>query len=192
MADKPEAEAGEKKPVKSKKMMIIVGGLVLVLALAAGGAFFFLKHRAAGAEEGAEEGAPQAAAHAPEPGKPPVYLPMDNMVVNLSDPGGERVAQVGITLVVADEKAGASVKAYLPTIRSGVLMLVSQRTAEELLGAEGKDKLAKDILREASIPFGGGDEDHEEEDTVPKKKKKKKVQVEYPVKQVLFSSFIVQ
>jgi len=80
----------------------------------------------------------------------------------------------------------------LPTIRSGVLMLVSQRTAEELLGAEGKDKLAKDILREASIPFGGGNEDPEEEDTASKKKKKKKVQVDYPVTAVLFSSFIVQ
>lgn len=192
MADKPDAAGGDKPPVKSKKMLIIVGAVVVVLALAGGGAFFFLKQRAAATEEGAEEAAPKAAAHAPDPGKPPVYLPMDNMVINLADPGGERVAQVGITLVVADDKAGASVKAYLPTIRSGVLMLVSQRTAEELLKAEGKEKLAKDILREASIPFGGGDEDHEEEETTSKKKKKKKVQVEYPVTDVLFSSFIVQ
>ncbi len=192
MADKPDAAGGDKPPVKSKKMLIIVGGLVVVLALAGGGVFFFLKQRAAATEDGAEEPAHKAAAHAPEPGKPPVYLPMDNMVINLADPGGERVAQVGITLVVADDKAGASVKAYLPTIRSGVLMLVSQRTAEELLKAEGKEKLAKDILREASIPFGGGDEDHEDEDTSSKKKKKKKVEVDYPVTAVLFSSFIVQ
>ena len=193
MADKPAADAGEKKAVKSKKMLVIIGAAVVVLALAGGGAFFFLKHRAAAAEDGAEEGAPKAEAHAKEPAKPPVYLPMDNMVINLADPGGERIAQVGITLVVADEKAGVTVKAYLPTIRSGVLMLVSQRTAEELLLAEGKEKLAKDILREASIPFGGGDdEDHDEEDAASKKKKKKKVQVEYPVTAVLFSSFIVQ
>jgi flagellar FliL protein len=191
VADKPEAEAGEKKPVKSKKMMIIVGAVVLVLVLAGGG-FFFMKQRAAAADEGGDEAAPKAAAHATEPGKPPVYLPMDNMVINLADPGGERVAQVGITLVVADEHAGTTVKAFLPTIRSGVLMLVSQRTAEELLKAEGKEQLAKDILREASIPFGGGDDEHEAEDPAAKKKKKKKVAVEYPVTGVLFSSFIVQ
>ena len=192
MADKPDAGGGEKLPVRNKKMLVLVGAAVVVLALVVGGVFFFLKHRAAAAEEGAEDGSPKSQAHAKEPAKPPVYLPMDNMVINLADPGGERVAQVGITLVVADEKAGASVKAFLPTIRSGVLMLVSQRTAEELLGAEGKEKLAKDILREASIPFGGGDEDHEEEDPASKKKKSKKAPVDYPVTAVLFSSFIVQ
>jgi len=73
-------------------------------------------------------------------------------------------------------------------------MLISQRTAEELLKPEGKEKLAKDILRESSLPFGGGDEEHEDESAAPKKtaKKKKIVHPEYPVVGVLFSSFIVQ
>ena len=125
---------------------------------------------------------------------PPAYLPLDNMVVNLADAGGERVAQVGITLEVLDAHASDTVKAYLPTIRSGILMLISQRTAEELLKAEGKEKLAKDILREASIPFGGGGDVHEEEASTVKKKKlaKKDEHAELPVVGVLFSSFIVQ
>jgi flagellar FliL protein len=116
------------------------------------------------------------------------------MVVNLADPGGERVAQIGITLEVLDAHSSDNVKAYLPTIRSGILMLISQRTAEELLKTEGKEKLAKDILREASIPFGGGEDDHEEEAASAKKKKpsKKAAHAEYPVVGVLFSSFIVQ
>ena len=195
MSAKPEAAPEAGPPAKSKKLLIIVGALVLVLVIAGLGAYFLIiKPRAAAAadEEGGEAPA-KAAAHAPAPGTPPAYLPLDNMVVNLADPGGERVAQVGITLEVLDAKASDSVKAYLPTIRSGILMLISQRTADELLKPEGKEKLAKDILREAAIPFGGGDEDHEEEDSSAKsKKKKKKVHVEYPVKGVLFSSFIVQ
>ena len=188
MADKPEAAEGAKAPVKSKKM-IIIGALVGLILVGAGGGFWFMKQRAAAAEDGGEE-APKAAAHDTK-ATPPAYLPMDNMVVNLADPGGERVAQIGITLVVADEHTSGTVKAFLPTIRSGVLMLVSQRTAEELLTAEGKEKLAKDILREASIPFGGGEDDAEEEASA-KKKKKKKAHAEYPVTAVLFSSFIVQ
>ncbi len=197
MSAKPEAAPEAGTPAKSKKLLIIVGALVLVLVLAGAGAFFFIsKQRAAAAaeEEGGEAAPAKAAAHAPAPGTPPVYLPLDNMVVNLADPGGERVAQVGITLVVQDAKESDKVKAYLPTIRSGILMLISQRTAEELLKAEGKEKLAKDIEREAAIPFGGGDEDHEEEESTAKSKKKKKkaAPVEYPVKGVLFSSFIVQ
>jgi flagellar FliL protein len=82
------------------------------------------------------------------------------------------------------------VKAVLPPIRSGILEKLSQFTAAELLSQDGKEKLKKEILREASVPFGGGEDD--EEDTSAKKKKKKVVHVEYPVTGVLFSSFIVQ
>jgi len=195
MAAKPE-EADAKPPAKSKKMLIIIIGVVLVLLLGGGGAFFFIsKQRAAAAAEEEGGGAEPAAAHAPaaahDPKTPPVYLPMDNMVVNLADPGGERVAQVGITLEVLDAHASDTVKAYMPTIRSGVLMLLSQRTSEDLLSPEGKQKLIEDILRECSVPFGGGD-DHEADAATTKKKPKRKVVVQYPVVGVLFSSLIVQ
>ncbi len=191
MATKPEADTPAKAPGKSKKMLIIIIGVVLVLVLGGGGAFFFIsKQRAdAAAAEDGEGAAPAKAAHA-SPKTPPVYLPLDSMVVNLADPGGEKVAQVGVTLEVRDAKASDSVKVYLPSIRSGVLMLISQRTAAELLSQEGKQNLAAAILRETSIPFGGG-HDEPEEETVGKKKKRAP-QVEYPVVSVLFSSFIVQ
>ena len=193
MSAKPEAAPDGAAPAKSKKLLIIVAALVLLLVIAGGAVFFLIsKQHAAAADDEGEAPPPKAAAHAPPPGTPPAYLPLDNMVVNLADPGGERVAQVGITLEVQDAKASDTVKAYLPTIRSGILMLISQRTAEELLKPEGKEKLAKDILREAAVPFGGGDDDEDEHDAKPKKKKRRVVHVEYPVKGVLFSSFIVQ
>lgn len=191
MATKPEAADVAKVPVKSKKMLLIIIGVVLVLVLGGASAFFYISKQRAAAEEG-EDGAPAKAAHA-DPKKMPAYLPLENMVVNLADPGGEKVAQIGITLEVQDAHASDSVKAYLPTIRSSILMLIAQRTSEELLTPEGKAKLAKDILHQASLPFGGGEE-HEDEVVPVKKKKsaKKPAPVEYPVVAVLFSSFIVQ
>ena len=195
MSAKPEAAESQPPPAKSKKMLIIVAALVLVLVLAGIGAYIFIsKRNAAAAEDGEEPGVSHAEAPHDKPKAPPVYLPLDPMVVNLADPGGEKVAQVGITLEVADAKASDTVKAYLPTIRSSVLLLISQKTAEELLKPEGKEQLARDILRKAAVPFGGGQvEDHEAESPDTKKKKsKKKVAVEYPVVGVLFSSFIVQ
>lgn len=195
MAAKP-VEAAAPAPAKSKKMLIII--VAVVLLLGGGGAFVFMKQRAAAAAAVEENGeAPAAASHAPAAANhsasktPPVYLPMDNMVVNLADPGGERVAQVGITLEVVDSKAADSVKAYMPTIRSGVLMLLSQRTSQDLLSAEGKQKLIDDILVETSVPFGGGN-DNEADTPNAKKKPKRKVVVQYPVVGVLFSSLIVQ
>lgn len=191
MSAKPDVADGAKAPAKSKKMLIIIVAAVLVLVVGGAAAFFVISKQRAASEEGEEAAPPKAVAHV-DPKAPPAYLPLDAMVVNLADPGGERVAQIGITLEVLDAKSSDSVKAYLPTIRSGILMLISQRTAEELLKAEGKEKLAADILREASIPFGGGEDEHEEEAASSKKKKKKAAPVQYPVVGVLFSSFIVQ
>jgi len=193
VATKPEAAGADAaKPAKSKKMLIIILGVVLLLVLG-GGAFLYISKQKAAAAADEEGGGEAPVAHAPaahDAAKtPPVYLPMDNMVVNLADPGGERVAQVGITLEVRDAHAVDTVKAYLPTIRSGVLMLLSQRTADDLLSADGKQKLIDDILIETSRPFGGGDPEPE---PAPGKKARKKAVVEYPVVSVLFSSLIVQ
>jgi flagellar FliL protein len=189
VANKPADAA----PPKSKKLLMIVGVVVLVLALAGAGAIYFINKQRAAADDGEQE----AVAQVVEAG-PPSYLPLDSMVVNLADPGGERVAQIGITLEVIDAKSVEEVKKYLPTIRSGVLLLVSQRTAAELLQIEGKEKLAKDILREAARPFGGGGEDDKvgaAAETAAKKPKTTKppgASEQMPVKGVLFSSFIVQ
>ena len=195
MATKPEAaeseaDAAKPAPKSKKKLIIIIVAVLLVVLLGAGGALFYLsKQRAAAlaAEEAGGEPAAPAAAAAHTAKTPPVYLPMDNMVVNLADPGGERVAQVGITLEVVDAHASDNVKAFMPTIRSGVLMLLSQRTADELLSPEGKQKLIDDILRETSKPFGGGNEHA----PAPKKAGKQAAE-QFPVVGVLFSSLIVQ
>jgi len=176
-------------------MLVILGVLLLVLALAgAGGWFYVSKQRAAAFESEDEPVAVKAQAKGP-----PTYLPLDNMVVNLADPGGEKVAQVGITLELTDSQMLEKVKQFLPTIRSGVLLLVSQRTSEELLQREGKEKLQADILREASRPFGnvedGPSADADKAAPIGKKAKAgkgDKAHEESPVRRVLFSSFIVQ
>ena len=137
-------------PAKSKKLIIILAVLALVLVAGGAAAWMMLSQRHAAEDE---EGGGRAVAQAGTPKTPPTFLPMDNMVVNLADPGGDRFAQLGITLELADGKTADQVKAYMPTIRSGVLLLLSQRTSDELLTREGKEKLAVDIRR-GSPTFG--------------------------------------
>lgn len=188
MSAKPEA-APAAAPAKSNKMLIIIIAAVIVLALGGAGAFLFISKQRAGGEE---EEPPPKTVHR-DPKAPPVYLPLDNMVVNLADPGGDRVVQVGIILEVTDAKALETVKAFLPTIRSAVLLQLSQRTAEQLLTPEGKQKFSEAVLRAASVPFGGSIEEEPEEEEVSKKSKKKRVrEPDYPVIDVHFSSFIIQ
>jgi len=191
----PPADAAAKP--KSKKLVLIIA-IVLVLVLAGGGAAWFMLSKRSHGDEDEEGGGGGHQAKAAAPAAPkvaPTFLPIENMVVNLADPGGERFAQIGITLELADAKTSDLVKQYLPSIRSAVLMLVSQRTSEELLGREGKEKLAVDIRREVSRPLGytvpkprkrrASDEEDDEEAPAPKADTN-------PVRQVLFSSFIIQ
>lgn len=191
----------EKKPVKSKKLLIIVAVVLLLLVIAGGGAAYVLSQRHTLDDDGEDIAATQE--HA-EPAPVPTFLPVDTMVVNLADPGGERFAQVGITLELADAKTAERVKQYLPSIRSSVLLLLSQRTSDELLQRDGKEKLAHDILREVSRPLGfsvpetpsaaaGSTDSSQAAKTKEKSKKKTKSEVpDNPVRRVLFSGFIIQ
>lgn len=183
-------------PAKSKKMLVIIIGVVVaVLVIGGGAAAWFLSSRSHAEDE---EGA--APAHKEAPKVAPTFLPMENMVVNLADPGGDRFAQIGITLELDDAKTAEQVKQYLPSIRSGILMLVSQRTSSELLQREGKEKLAADILREVSRPLGfsvptereraraaAAEKDDAEQERPARRRTERN-----PVRRVLFSSFIIQ
>ena len=110
------------------------------------------------------------------------------MLVNLADPGGNRFVQLAITLQVQDAKVSDAIKIYMPSIRNGILMLVSQRTAEEILKPEGKEKLATAIIEEISMVMGFELDEPSEEGT----KKRRRRAPPNPLQGVLFSSFIVQ
>lgn len=198
MATAPAAEAAAPQGGGKKKLVMILAA-VLVLVLVGGGAAVLLlkKKPAEDGEEGAEhaEVAPKAKAK-PKSDKPPTFVPLDPFTVNLADKDVDRFAQVGVTLEVDDPKFAEQIKAYMPAIRSNVLMVLAHKTAADLLSREGKEKLAKEITREAVRPMGIELDDEDEEDppadAPKKKKKKKKVQVESPVTHVHFSNFIVQ
>ncbi len=181
MPSNTPADDSAAPPAKGKKKLLIIGAVVFVLLLGGGGAFWMMSKGAAG-----EEGEAQAESKAVIP----TFLPLENMVVNLADPGGERFVQLGITLEVGDEKTADQLKKLMPSVRSGILMLVSQRTADDLLRREGKEKLATDIQREAGKALGfkppaARAAPEEEEEVAPRQRQN-------PVRRVLFSSFIIQ
>ncbi|WP_341892677.1 flagellar basal body-associated FliL family protein [Variovorax sp. YR752] len=191
-------------PAKGKKKLIIIIAAVLLLAgLGGGGALFMMKKKAAeaaaAAEAEGEDGSPAAhkkAAHK-EAGAPPAFLPLEPFVVNLADKETDRYAQIGITLEIDDPKTAEQLKAYMPAIRNGVLMVLAHKTSAELLERKGKEALAAEIMRETVRPLGIELEEPEaeaadEDEDKPKKKRKKKAPVDNPVKHVHFSNFIIQ
>ena len=189
-----------------KKLIIIIVAVLLVVLLGGGAAFFLLKKKPAEGEEG-EDGHAKAEAAEPAP-KPkakrdpnfkPVFVPLDPFTVNLADKESERYAQIGVTLEIDDIKTEADLKLYMPAIRNNILMVLSHKTAAQLLTREGKEKLAQSILYASVRPLGYDIEEEEEEeepaaDAPPpkKKKKKKRPPTNLPVTAVHFSNFIVQ
>ena len=209
----PTVDTGAAVPVKrgKKKLIVIAAALVLLLTIAAAGTAVFLKKRAAHAAEAGDDTSAQAdVQHAkPDLKHPPTFLPLDPFVVNLSDKEADRYAQVGITFEVEDAKFAEQMKAFMPAIRNGILMILSHKTSAELLDRPGKEQLAGEILRDASRTMGIEVEEPEpvaptkaaaetgpaaadDEEPVVKKVHKKAPAEPNPIKHVHFSNFIVQ
>ncbi len=211
----PVADAAAAVPAKKgkKKLIVIAVAVLLLLVIAGGAAVFIMKKRAAAAAAEADEPTATTSASAdahhgdkPDLKHPPTFLPLDPFVVNLADKETDRYAQIGLTFEVEDAKFSDSMKAFMPAIRNGILMILSHKSSAELQGREGKELLAAEILRESSRTMGIEIETPEpvvakkvaatsgdDEGAKPKTKPKKKAPLEpNPIKRVHFSNFIVQ
>lgn len=202
-------EDGEATPAalnpRRKKLIILIALVVLVLTVAGGAATVVIKKRAAAAAQAEEDGdtpsqaEPAHDAHA----KPPAFLPLEPFIVNLADRDTDRFAQIGITLELQDQEAGEKLKSYMPAIRNAILLVLSQKTSQQLLGRAGKEALATEIMREAVRPLGlnlpeetdpahpAKGEDDEEED-IPASATHGDGTDRNPIRHVHFSSFIIQ
>lgn len=167
----PSAEQGAPARKGVSKLLIIAVAAIVAAGAGAGGWYFMSQRAPAHAE-----------APAAKPKAPPTFLPLDSMVVNLADPSGDRMLQLGITLQLGDPKTAEQIKTYMPAIRNAVLLLASQRTSQELMQREGKAQLAAAITREVTLALGGQQpaQGHGS------------AKAEGPVQDVLFSSFIIQ
>lgn len=173
---KPEAEAKEAAaPKKSKKLLIIILITVLLLLVIGGAAAFFLMSggEPAEGEEGevATEKAP--AKKKDEKEAVPVFVAMEAFTVNLDQDTGGQYLQVVVSVEVEDAQMGDKIKTYTPKLRNNVIRLLSGKKASELITREGKEALAGEIRTLMNEVLEPGAK-------------------EGPVKEVLFTSFIIQ
>jgi flagellar FliL protein len=177
------ADDASRAPRPARRKLLVLAASAALLAGAGGGAVWTLRRRQAAAaaalegEAGYEDGEEGAAL--PVRRGPPAFLPLDSFVVNLADRDTDRYAQIGITLELEDEKHAAELKAYMPAIRNGILMVLAHKTSQELLSRPGKEQLAAEIMRETMRPLG-----------IPAEAPG--AASERPVRHVHFSSFIIQ
>jgi flagellar protein FliL len=142
MADNEQAEGGaaaEARPPKSKLKLVIA--VVGVLCIVGGGAtwFFFLRH--GGGEEVHAEAAPVA--------KPPAFVDVPDMVVNLVGTPGERAQflKLKIVLEVKEEKQAEAIKPTLPRVTDIFQTYLRELRPAELSGSVGLFRLKEELTR---------------------------------------------
>ncbi|MEP7305655.1 MAG: flagellar basal body-associated FliL family protein [Acidobacteriota bacterium] len=125
-------DAATKKGGKTK--LLIIGALIV---LGGGGAAAFYVMRSPAAPNG-EKAA--VVAKATESG----LITLEPFTVNLADPGGSRFLRLSVRLVVESPEEGEKAQknnVLLARIRSSVLELLAQQTADKLITPEGKAEL---------------------------------------------------
>jgi flagellar FliL protein len=179
-ATEPTEVSTAAAPKKSKKLLIIVAAaLVLLLAIGGGAAYFLMKGQANADGEDGEVATEKTKADKKKGAKEaaPVYVALDAFTVNLVPENSDQFLQLIISLEVSDLHIGDKVKSYTPKIRNNVMMLLSGKKASELITKEGKMTLTneiRDLINEILEPGSKGKPN------------------DAPVKEVLFTSFIIQ
>jgi flagellar FliL protein len=144
MADNEQAdgagEATEAAPAPKGKLKLIIAavGLLAVIGGGAGTWFFFFRHSG---EETHAEAAP--------PPKPPVFLEVPDMLVNLVGAPGERVQylKVKVVLEVKEEKQVEAIKPSMPRVTDIFQTYLRELRATDLNGSAGMFRLKEELTK---------------------------------------------
>lgn len=138
-ADAPEAVAAPKG-----KLKLIIAVVAVLFIAGAGGAGWFFFFRNHGAEE--------VHAEAPPP-KPPAFVEVPEMLVNLVGLPGERVQylKVRVMLEVKEEKQVEAIKPTLPRVTDIFQTYLRELRPADLNGSAGLFRLKEELTRRVNL-----------------------------------------
>lgn len=130
----------------NKKTVLLAG--IVVVALGGGGAGWFLL------SEGKEQPQHAAAPKKEEKKNHEILADMEPFVVNLASNGTPRYLRTSLSLSLQDERQKGQIKVVEPRIRHGLIMMLSNKRAEELLTPEGKSELRQEMVKLVNAAVG--------------------------------------
>ena len=143
--DKAETEGEEGKPAPAKRklslklILMAVGGLVAIGGIGGGAYFFLFAHKS--------EAATAAAANQV---KPPVFLDMPDVLVNLSNGGGNERTEylkVKVVLELPDQELSAQIQPVMPRIMDTFQTYLRELRPTDLDGSAGLYRLKEELTR---------------------------------------------
>ena len=123
------------KALLSRKLIIIAAAAVVALGAAGGGAYHFLGSRS--------EAAPASKI------KPPVFVDLPEVLVNLSSTGSDRTQylKVKVVLEVADESIKTQIQPLMPRLMDTFQTYLRELRATDLDGSAGLYRLKEELTR---------------------------------------------
>jgi len=162
-----EAMAATQTAPYKRRSLFLIGLLIVLLSVVSSAAvYFYLDSRGANAEPVTAD---EPAAEPPVP----IFVTIAPFTVNLQSDYGDRLLYVGLSLRVNDQATSDFLSQHMPEVRSRLLMLLSGKSAADLIKPAGKIELKREILGLFDEPI-----------TTP--------QPTLSIDDVLFSDFIVQ
>jgi len=143
MAKKEAAEqSGEEGGGGSKKKLIIIVVVLLLLIGGGAAAYFFLggeKEETISPEQEQAELEKQAKQVGP-------MVTIDSFIVNIMDDQESRYLKAAITMEVDGEEAAMELSQRMPQVKDAVLLLVGNKTFDELNDLQGKIQLRAELI----------------------------------------------
>ena len=142
-----------------KVIIILAAVIVLTIAASLGGAFFMtnrmLDSKLAQAGLVKKPGMTKGAdGHHDKPKAPPIYVPLEPFVVNFVQNGTLRYLQITIELMSRKETVVDKVKKTLPEIRNSLILVLSDRSYEQLSSRKGKEEIRAKIKKQVNRILG--------------------------------------
>lgn len=146
-----ETVAEEPKGGKSfvKIIIIVLVILILLVVLGVGGLIAWKKYIAPAIGMAPHEGG--AVAKKEKEGDTSgttlgPMLPLEPFIVNLAEPGGKRFIKVTMEMELGSKEMDAEFKNKLPQFKDHIITVLSSKTMDEVITAEGKFKLKEEIM----------------------------------------------
>jgi flagellar protein FliL len=136
-----EGEAAAPAPKSKFKLMVMVVGALAVLGVGAATWFFFFRH-------------PPEEMHAEEvKAKPPVFVEVPDMMVNLAGAPGERVQylRVKVVLEVKEEKQVEEIKPTMPRVTDIFQTYLRELRPSDLNGSAGLFRLREELTKRVNV-----------------------------------------
>lgn len=143
MAEKKEAAAAQGG--NKKKLFLIIGLAVVVLLAGAGTAAFFLMKKAPDLPETKEP-----AKHVPVPELNPLaeigpMINIEEFIVNIISGDTAHYVKASLTIELSSEEGKGEAEKRMPQMRDAILLLIGNKTFEELQDLQGKKQLKAEI-----------------------------------------------